>query len=164
MTDLITPADLKAAEDVLDQLIEQTEDMDVARASEMKAACDRLAKKANLAKDMCNMAGVKAMDGQPVREVGQSTFSVATAEKWVTDHPRLRLRLIQAILFNRDSGARRRISVEDAVTETVDAMVDLFVAPSDVPKAAGLKKLRISKADVCENVGGKKTLIEGIKP
>ncbi len=160
----VNVADLQAMEDVLDELIESTDDMDVARASEMRAACDRLAKKANLAKDMCNMAGVKAMDGQPVKVEGKSTFSVSTAEKWVTDHPKLRTRIIQAIYFNRDTGARRRLTVEDAITEAVDMMLDLFVAPSDVPKAGGLKKLRIRKDDVCENVGGKKTLVEGIKP
>lgn len=156
----ITPADILAATDVVDQLLNEADSATFAEAQALEPALSALVKKCNDAKAMLHSAAVAAMEGQPV--VLDGVVHVPKAEgKWRVDWPKFRARVADAAKVSSEGVVLR--TANQKVDRAIELMCSAFVSPATVPKAGALKLLRIDDlADVAswEKTGTKIVTIE----
>lgn len=136
--------DILAFGDVLDALAEEADSMGIARALEVQEALAEATKKLAL-----TVALVKARTLTEAREpvrVGDAIYHAEPTGKWRPDQGKVRRQVVERAVFDGDGQFVTESRV--AAARAVGLMFDLYVAPQDMPKVGGLKKLRMTKEDV----------------
>ena len=139
--------DLDAVGDVVDWLAEHSDQMDVRTAIEMATALEALGKKLTVARSLCQTQAKRLLDGQPTR-IGDTMYVEKATGKWRPNQGKIRGRVAARACVD-DDGVVIELPLE-AARQAIDFMYDLFVAPSEMPKQAGLTKLGLSTEDVAE--------------
>lgn len=139
----MTPADLLAMADVLDDVGEETDSMTVEQAVEMREAIAELIRRARGVMGLCDAQLVSILESP--RQFGGSIYSVVPDGKWRPLHENVRSAVIRAAAADEDGAIRGgRLAAEEATK----IMYDLFVAASTMPKTGALERLGLVKDDV----------------
>jgi hypothetical protein len=140
-------ADIEAIGDVLDWLAEQSDSLTVEAAIALAAALGDIGKKVAMAKALCETQAKKLLDGQPIK-VGDTVYVEKDTGKWRPNQPRIRNVIVGRSIYD-DNGERIDDTTEVA-RRAVSLMYDMFVSPSQMPKAGAMKTLGIANADVAD--------------
>jgi hypothetical protein len=153
-------ADVQAVGDVLDWLCEQSDGMGIEAAVEMAAALDVLAKKVAMAKSLCETQAKKLLDGQPAR-IGDKIIVEKATGKWRPNQSRVKGAVLARACY--DENGELEEYPDNAAERAIDMMFALYVSPSQMPKAGGLKELRLKNEDVAdwERTGSELKVIDG---
>ena len=143
----ITTHDIEAMFDVLDGLTEQSDGLSTEQAVHFRHALTILVEKARSALSLMTTQTLTTLEGQ-TKVVDGVAYTPKAIGKWRPEQGRIRSRVAQMSLFDPISG--EMLEPSGAASRAVDLMYDLFVAPKDMPKASGLKLLRLEKSDVAD--------------
>ncbi len=155
MSERVTTGDIAAFEDVLDLIIEQSDDFDLEHAAELKALLAGTTAKIAVVQSMLDTQLRKLMDGASRVITSGRAVEIERQTKKRPDWDKIRAKVIARSLVD-DEGERWALP-EDAVRETIEIMRALYVAPKTEPKTGGLKMLHCTLDDVSveEHVGDK---------
>lgn len=147
MSQAVGIADLEAVGDVLDWVCEQSDSMSIETAIAMRDALDALGKKVAMAKSLCETQAKKLLDGQPIK-VGDTVYMEKDTGKWRPNQPRIRNVVVARAIY--DENGERIADTQDVARRAVSLMYDMFVSPSQMPKAGAMKALGIKNDDVAD--------------
>lgn len=146
----ITVHDLAAMGDVLDQLIEGSDQLDFEQALTFKNMAIIVQGKLKTLLGLLETQQLSLLDGQP-KVVDGTIFAKKSTGKWRRDSGKLRSRVFFYVTHDLDTGEKvKGLTIAKAVDKAIDIMSELFVAPADLPKRGALEKLKIEMPDICE--------------
>jgi hypothetical protein len=146
-TQQVTLADIEAIGDVLDWLCEQSDSMTTETAIGLAAALGDLGKKVAMAKSLCETQAKTLLDGQPIK-VGDTVYVEKDTGKWRPNQPRIRNVIVTRAIY--DENGERIADAQDVARRAVSLMYEMFVSPSQMPKAGAMKALGIKNDDVAD--------------
>lgn len=147
MSDRISLGDIQAFESVLDIIGEQSDDYDLDHAAALIDALGTMKRKLDETVGLLKTQVRKSLDGQTAATTADGLkVKSSPNRKKRPDHDRIRHLVVQRSL--RDENGERLALPQAAAEQAVDIMYDLFVAPASEPKADGLTRLGVKKADV----------------
>jgi len=149
MADQITQGDVEAFVDVLTLITEQSDEYSLEAAITLKTELEAVIK---AAKETCSLLETqirKQLDGATTAVVGTKKATLKpNAPKWEPNHGKIRKLVVSRSLVDEDG---ERVALpQEAAEQAVEIMYQMFVAPSDMPKAGALKALRIFQEDVAD--------------
>lgn len=149
MPDQVTRADVLAMGDVLDLIAEESDEMSLERAVELKDALGLMKAKLEATIGLLRTSAIRVLDDTPDRSaiVGGRVLTAKPTGKWRPEQSKIRSRVVGMSAFDANGEA---VPAVEAAANAVNFMYDLFVAPKDFPKASGLEKLKLTKDDVGE--------------
>lgn len=159
MSERVTVGDIAAFEDVLNLIIEQSDEFDIDHAAELKALLTGTTAKIAEVQSMLDTQIRKLMDGATRVITSGRAVEIEPEVKRRPDWSKIRSRVISRAL--RDEDGERYAIIEDAVESAVDLMYGLYVSPSTKPKATGVKAIGCSMDDVTtEEKTGDKVVVK----
>lgn len=144
----ITPADILAAGDVVDQLTEASDQLSLERAAPLRDALNVVKKKVADCISMVETRMLATVE-KGAQTIGSTTFSRKVETKWRPDQEMIRRQVVKQAAWDHNGEA---LPAVDAAANAVNLMYQLFVSPSQMPKAEGLTSLRLFKSDVAVEV------------
>ena len=149
MADLITQGDVEAFVDVLAIITEQSDEYSLEAALTLKTELEAVIK---AAKETCSLLETqirKLLDGTTKTVVGTKTVALKpNPPKWEPNHGKIRKLVVSRACV--DEEGERVALPQEAAEQAVEIMYQMFVAPSDMPKAGALKAMRIFQSDVAD--------------
>lgn len=138
--------DLEACGDVFDWLTENADALSADKAIEMLEAARRAETKLKAAISMLQSQAMQTMERRPI-VVDNVVYSKRPAMKQRPELPKIITAVVEwASAPNRATGEVP--TAFEAATSAADAMINLYVSPSTVPKITGLKVLGLRLGDV----------------
>lgn len=149
MAELITQGDVEAFVDVLAIITEQSDEYSLEAALTLKDELEAVIKSA---KETCSLLETqirKLLDGTTTTVVGTKKVALKpNPPKWEPNHGKIRKLVVSRSLV--DEEGERVALPQEAAEQAVEIMYQMFVSPSDMPKAGALKALRIFQEDVAD--------------
>jgi hypothetical protein len=149
MAEQITQGDVEAFADVLTTITEQSDEYTLEAALQLKAELEAVGKTIRETTSLLETQIRRLMDGSTKQVVGTKTVTLKpNAPKWEPNHGKIRKLVVSRSIID-DEGERVALP-QEAAEQAVELMYQMFVAPSDMPKAGALKALRIFQEDVAD--------------
>lgn len=156
----ITVADLEAMCQVIDEAIEASDKTDFELAMRMKNVANLLKTKVVTYIGLLETQQISLLDGQP-KQVGGSVFTTKNEGKQRPNQSKLKSLVFGFIIHDPKTGAKRsKLTIREAVDHTIELMYKLYVSPSQLPKAAGLKEMGMQLSDFCDWETTGRSLVE----
>lgn len=143
----ITMADIQAAIDVLDQLCEESDDIEFELAADLRIAVDQLKKGATTAITMLEMEMVRQVEGAP-RQVGGLNYMAVNRYKERDDHDAIEARVVAAARLAAVDRETGDIDPAEAARWAAHWMRKLYVAPSDQAKKGVMDELELDPQEI----------------
>lgn len=141
----ITVADLKAATDVLQQLVADAEGLGVTKAIPLLEALAELEAQAKAVRSELTTRAIRGLE-QPLI-IGNKVWRKSPKIKLRPDQARIGSLVRQLVVKPDDNGELP--PVDAAVEATINIMSAMYVSPSTEPKVTGLKLIGKTVGDVC---------------
>lgn len=132
----ISPGDIAAVKDVLEQLLDEIDNMDARQSILMRDAVEGLKAKAAEVESFLTTRALNTLEGQPIK-VGDKIYFPKTKGKWRTNHKEVQ-RMIATHATIDDNGEIENDPTKAALN-AIRLTYDLFVSPSMVPKSGQLE-------------------------
>jgi hypothetical protein len=140
----LTPQDVLAAVDVLNEITERSDNLELDEAIAFKEAAEQLKAAVGKCLSLLETQLRQQLEGQS-RQVGTRLYTTKADGKWRPEHDVIRAKLISRCSVDGNGEIRR---TADALSMMWDLMKALYIEPSKMPKTGGLDKLNLDKSDV----------------
>lgn len=151
----MTPEDIRAAGDVLDDVAELSDSMTVEQAVAYREAANELWTKVKQTIGLLDTQLVTVLESP--RAFNGMLYEVMQSDgKWRPDHMLVDQEVQRQSLINMETGEFR--DPTEAVQAAMETMSDLYRSAQTMPKVGGLKKLGLNKWDVADQEPGKPKL------
>jgi hypothetical protein len=153
--------DIAAMTDVLEDMVEDTDSLDVESAIVLRESIVELRRKANVLLGLIDTQLISILESP--REFGGQRYRVANEGRWLPYHDKVVAEVKKRAVVDLETGEVR--SPGEAAEEAIKLMADCYVSPSAMPKTGALDRMGIDKSDVGRFDGkGKKIAVEPVKP
>jgi len=151
----MTPEDIRAAGDVLDDVAELSDSMDIETAVAYREAANELWKKVRDTIGLIDTQLVTVLESP--RAINGMLYEVRQSDgKWRPDHMPVDSAVKHHSLVDTETGEFRETKL--AVEAAIAIMADLYRSASTMPKVGALADLGLKKWDVAEQEPGKPVL------
>lgn len=142
----MTPADVRASIDVLDDVGESSDSLNVEDAVAMVEAVKEVLKKARETVGLIETQLVAILESP--RIFGDIEYKIVSDGKWRPDHSKVQGSLKRHALVDVETGEIR--DANSALDEAMRLFYACHVGPQQMPKVGGLDLLGLDKTDVAE--------------
>ena len=151
----MTPQDVLASVDVLNDVDENTDSMGIEDAVAMREAVVSLMSAARMTLALIDTQLVNTLESP--REINGMRYEVRKSDgKWRPDHSKVNNVVKTRAYIDPDTG--EVLGSSTAAERAIAMMEDLYVSASTMPKVGALDKLGLKKWDVADQEPGKPVL------
>ena len=151
----MTPQDVLASIDVLNDVDEDTDSMSIEDAVAMREAVITLMSAARMTLALIDTQLVTTLESP--REINGMRYEVKKSDgKWRPDHMPVDAAVFRHSVADPETG--ELMDARMAAQAAIDMMADLYRSASTMPKTGALDKLGLKKWDVAEQEPGKPVL------
>jgi len=151
----MTPQDVLASVDVLNDVDENTDSMGIEDAVAMREAVVSLMSAARMTLALIDTQLVNTLESP--REINGMRYEVRKSDgKWRPDHSKVNSVVKTRAYIDPDTG--EVLGSSTAAERAIAMMEDLYVSASTMPKVGALDKLGLKKWDVADQEPGKPVL------